>query len=72
MTNASISLAELAEKGADIDVLREMLQFVAQRLMDLEVEGRCGAPYGERGVPRENSRNGYRERLWRRGPARST
>ena len=41
-----------------------MLQFVAQRLMDLDVEGRCGAAYGERGVPRENSRNGYRDRLW--------
>ncbi len=41
-----------------------MLQFVAQRLMDADVEGLCGAMYGERGVPRENSRNGYRERLW--------
>jgi len=54
MTKLSIALTELAEKGADVDVLREMLQFISQRMMDLDVEGLCGAPYGERGVPREN------------------
>jgi len=27
MTNATIALAELAEKGADVDVLRQMVQF---------------------------------------------
>jgi putative transposase len=43
MTTATIALAELAEKGADIDVLREMVQFMAQRLMEIDVEGRCGA-----------------------------
>src|SRR5476649_759667 len=64
MTKASIALSELAEKGADVDVLREMIGFITQRLMEMDVEARCGAPYGERGVPRENSRNGYRERLW--------
>jgi len=64
MTKASIALSELAEKGADTDILREMLQFVAQRLMDLDVAGRCGAGYGERSEERENSRNGYRERRW--------
>jgi putative transposase len=64
MTKSSIALTELVEKGADVDVLREMLQFVSQRLMDFDVEGRCGAPYGERDVSRENSRNGYRDRLW--------
>ena len=35
MTNATMALAELAEKGADIDVLRQMVQFAAQRLMEL-------------------------------------
>jgi putative transposase len=64
MTKLSIALTELAKKGADVDVLREMLQFVTQRMMDLDVEGLCGAPYGERRVPRENPRNGYRDRLW--------
>ena len=43
MTNATMALAELAEQGADVDVLRQMVQFMAQRMMELDVEGRCGA-----------------------------
>jgi putative transposase len=43
MTNATMTLAELTEKGANIDVLRQMVLFMAQRLMELDVEARCGA-----------------------------
>ena len=43
MTKATMALAELAEKTPDADVLRQMIQFVAQRLMDLDVETLCGA-----------------------------
>ena len=64
MTTATMALTELAEKGADIDVLRQMVQFMAQRLMELDVEGRCGAGYDEKNPERLNSRNGYRERTW--------
>lgn len=64
MTKTSMALTELAEKGPDLDMLREMLEFATQRLMEFDVENRCGAPYGERGVPRSNSRNGYRDRTW--------
>src|SRR5205814_10175495 len=64
MTTATMALTELAEKGADIDVLRQMVQFMAQRLMELDVEGRCGAGYDEKSPERINSRNGYRERTW--------
>ena len=60
----TMALAELAEKGADVDLLREMIQFVAQRLMELDVETLCGAGYGERTAERINHRNGYRPRLW--------
>ena len=64
-SNATIALSELAEKGADIDVLRQMVQFMAQRLMELDVEGRCGAAYDEKNpAERLNSRNGYRDRTW--------
>jgi hypothetical protein len=52
MTTATMALTELAEKGADIDVLRQMVQFMAQRLMELDVEGRCGAVYDEKGAGR--------------------
>ena len=64
MTTSTIALAELAEKGADIDVLRQMVQFMAQRLMEIDVEGRCGAGYDQKSAERTNSRNGYRERTW--------
>jgi transposase-like protein len=36
MTASTIALTELAEKGADVDVLRQMVQFMAQRLMEIE------------------------------------
>jgi putative transposase len=63
-TKSNMALAELTEKGADADLLREMIQFVAQRMMDMDTEGLCAAAYGERSPDRANSRNGYRERLW--------
>ena len=63
-TKNTIALAELAEKGADADLLRDMIQFVAQRMMEMDVESLCAAFYGERSPERLNSRNGYRERLW--------
>jgi putative transposase len=63
-TKTNMALAELTEKGADADLLREMIQFVAQRMMDRDTESLCAAAYGERSPERANSRNGYRERLW--------
>ena len=63
-TKTNIALAELTEKGADADLLRDMLQYVAQKMMEFDAEGLCAAAYGERSPERTNSRNGYRERLW--------
>jgi len=64
MAKASIALSELVEKGAKDDVVRELLGHIVQRVMDFEIEQRCGAEYGERSEDRSNSRNGYRDRLW--------
>jgi len=64
MTKPSMALSELVEKGAQDDVVRELLGYVAERLMEFEIEQRCGAEYGSRSAERSNSRNGYRERLW--------
>ena len=64
MTKSTIALSELLEKGADVDLLRQMIQFVAQRMMELDVEGLCGAGYDIKSLERTNSRNGYRDRLW--------
>ena len=37
-TKTNIALAELTEKGSDTDLLREMIQFVAQRMMEMDTE----------------------------------
>jgi putative transposase len=63
-TQTNIALAELTAKGAEADLLQGMIQFVAQRMMDMDAESLCAAAYGERSPERLNSRNGYRERLW--------
>ena len=63
-TKTNMALAELTEKGADADLLREMIQYVAQRMMEMDTESLCAAAYAERSPDRANSRNGYRERLW--------
>jgi hypothetical protein len=41
-----------------------MIGFAAERLMELEVGGLTGAPYGERNPERLVQRNGYRDRVW--------
>jgi transposase-like protein len=64
MTNDMMNLQALLEKSSDTDLLREMIGFAAQRLMDLEIEGRTGAGRGERSADRLNHRNGYRDRDW--------
>ena len=48
MTPDRMQLTELLEKAGADDIVREMIGFVAQRLMELEVESRCGAAHGER------------------------
>src|SRR3569623_586490 len=64
MTDDMIALRELLEKGSDATLLREMIGFAAQRLMELETEALCGASHGERIESRTNLRNGYRDRDW--------
>ena len=64
MTDEMMSLRALIEKAPDADLLREMIGFAAQRLMELEVGELTGAGYGERSVERLAQRNGYRDRLW--------
>ena len=64
MTDEMMTLRTLLEKSSDTDLLREMIGFTAQRLMELEVEGLTGAAHGERSPERINQRNGYRDRLW--------
>jgi transposase-like protein len=58
------SLRALLAKTADAQVLAQMLGFVADRLMALDVEPLCGASAHERSAERVNHRDGYRARTW--------
>ncbi|WP_370241340.1 transposase, partial [Pararhodobacter marinus] len=64
MTKPMMDLRELVEKSGDADLLREMIGFSAERLMELEVGGQTGAAYGEKSAERRAQRNGYRDRDW--------
>ena len=64
MTEEKMALLELVEKGADADLVRDMLAFAAERIMEAETEVAAGAAKGARTPLREAHRNGYRERDW--------
>ena len=64
MTADKIALQSLLEKSSDASLLREMIGFAAQRLMELESDVLCGAAHGERSPDRINQRNGFRHRDW--------
>ena len=61
MTKPMMDLRALVEKSADADLLREMIGFAAEQLMELEVGGLIGAAHGEKSAERLVQRSGYRD-----------
>jgi transposase-like protein len=64
LTNEMMSLYAMIENTENADILRDMIGFTAERLMELEVENKTGASYGEKSRERLAQRNGYRDRSW--------
>jgi putative transposase len=64
MTDPMMHLRSLLEKTPDADILRDMISFAAERLMEIEVGELTGAGYGEKSSTRLAQRNGHRERDW--------
>ena len=64
MTDAMMNLRTFVEKTPDADLLREMIGFAAEKLMEIEVGAATGAGYGEKSSLRMAQRNGYRDRDW--------
>lgn len=65
MADERIALKQLPGKSSDTELPSEKIGFVANRLLQLDVESLCKASRYERNGEWENYRTGYRRRAWK-------
>ena len=71
MTDDMMNLRSLLEKTPDADVLREMIGFAAERVVELQVAGLPDARCGERSPTRSHTVTAIASEPGRRGRVRS-
>lgn len=64
MSDDMPNLRTFVEKSPNADLLREMIGFAGQRLIELEIHGQSEAAHGESSAQRLAQRNGCRDRIW--------
>jgi putative transposase len=67
MVGPTMDLSDWLRKqleDAEPDLLRDIVEEMAEALMGADVDVTCNATYGERSEDRTNRRNGYRSRRW--------